>query len=185
MKVYSRNWKTNLGLKFLQWWLWRVSSSGIQQRHTACLKLTNVSEEYFASVFRVEEHELLTARFLLVSCLAYSSTLKMEATCSFEMSVDFQRITWRYFPELWETKRSEWGFQSHPNPTATFTHSFSDWLLHIMAAVGSQFHNILRCSLLVQGRRSITLVHIHVPNNEWRGFHRTLQLSIRIWKIQN
>jgi hypothetical protein len=35
----------------------------------------------------------------LVYCLAYSSTLKMEATCSSEKSVDFQRITRRYIPE--------------------------------------------------------------------------------------
>jgi hypothetical protein len=28
--------------------------------------------------------------FMLVSCLAYSSRLKMEAKCSTEMSVDFQ-----------------------------------------------------------------------------------------------
>jgi hypothetical protein len=34
--------------------------------------------------------------FTLVSCLAYSSTLKMEATCPSETSVDFQRTTWRY-----------------------------------------------------------------------------------------
>jgi hypothetical protein len=36
---------------------------------------------------------------MLVSCLAFSSTLKMETACSFEMSVDFQRITWRYILE--------------------------------------------------------------------------------------
>jgi hypothetical protein len=29
--------------------------------------------------------------FALVSCMAYSSTLKMEAKCSSETSVDFQR----------------------------------------------------------------------------------------------
>jgi hypothetical protein len=33
------------------------------------------------------------------SCLVYSSKLKMEATCSSETSVDFQRTTWSYFPE--------------------------------------------------------------------------------------
>jgi hypothetical protein len=33
--------------------------------------------------------------FTLVSCSAFSN-LKMEAVCSSEMSVDFQRITWRY-----------------------------------------------------------------------------------------
>jgi hypothetical protein len=32
-------------------------------------------------------------------CLAYSSTLKMEATCSSEKSVDFQRATRCYIPE--------------------------------------------------------------------------------------
>jgi hypothetical protein len=37
--------------------------------------------------------------FTLVFCLAYSSTLKMEATCSSETSVDFQRTTRRYIPE--------------------------------------------------------------------------------------
>jgi hypothetical protein len=36
---------------------------------------------------------------MLVSCLAYSLTLKMEAACSSEMSVDFQRTTRRDIPE--------------------------------------------------------------------------------------
>jgi hypothetical protein len=35
----------------------------------------------------------------LVSCSAYSS-LKMEPICSFETSVDFQRTTRRYIPEV-------------------------------------------------------------------------------------
>jgi hypothetical protein len=38
-------------------------------------------------------------RFMLGSCLVYSSTLKMEATCSIETSVDFQRTARRYIPE--------------------------------------------------------------------------------------
>jgi hypothetical protein len=38
--------------------------------------------------------------YLLVSCLAYSSTLKTEATCSSEMSVDFQQVTPHYIPRL-------------------------------------------------------------------------------------
>jgi hypothetical protein len=33
--------------------------------------------------------------FMLVSRLAYSSTLKMGATCPSKMSVDFQRTSWR------------------------------------------------------------------------------------------
>jgi hypothetical protein len=36
---------------------------------------------------------------LLISCLAYSSTLMNEATCSSETSVDFQRTARRYIPE--------------------------------------------------------------------------------------
>jgi hypothetical protein len=37
--------------------------------------------------------------FKLFSCLAYSSTLKMQGIYSSETSVDFQRFTWRYIPE--------------------------------------------------------------------------------------
>jgi hypothetical protein len=37
--------------------------------------------------------------FMLVSCLAYSSTLKIGVTCSSEMLVDFQRIARHYIPE--------------------------------------------------------------------------------------
>jgi hypothetical protein len=42
--------------------------------------------------------ELATC-FALVSWLTYFSTLRMEATCSSETSVDFQRTTRRYIPE--------------------------------------------------------------------------------------
>jgi hypothetical protein len=37
--------------------------------------------------------------FILVSCLGYSSTLEMEATCFSETSVDFEWTTRRYIPE--------------------------------------------------------------------------------------
>jgi hypothetical protein len=36
---------------------------------------------------------------MLVSCSDYSLTLKMEAMCSSEMSVDFQQTVRRYAPE--------------------------------------------------------------------------------------
>jgi hypothetical protein len=42
---------------------------------------------------------LLATCFRLVSCLAYSSTLKMDATCSSKTSVDFQRTTRCYISE--------------------------------------------------------------------------------------
>jgi uncharacterized lipoprotein YajG len=41
---------------------------------------------------------LLATCFMLASCSAYSSTLKVEVTCS-SSSVDFQRATPRYIPE--------------------------------------------------------------------------------------
>jgi hypothetical protein len=41
----------------------------------------------------------LPPAFTLVSCSAYSSTLKMEAVYYSETSVDFQRTTRRYIPE--------------------------------------------------------------------------------------
>jgi hypothetical protein len=42
---------------------------------------------------------MLATCFILVSCLAYSSTLKMEATYPSETLIDSQRITWHYIPE--------------------------------------------------------------------------------------
>jgi hypothetical protein len=75
---------------------------------------TDVSEDV-ASILRVEGQakkktimkqlaSLLPCRhsvfyLLHAGCLAYSPTLKMEATCSPGTSVAFQRITWRYIPE--------------------------------------------------------------------------------------
>jgi hypothetical protein len=41
----------------------------------------------------------LSPSFVLISCSAYSSILKMEATCSSENSVDFQRTTRCYIPK--------------------------------------------------------------------------------------
>jgi hypothetical protein len=41
----------------------------------------------------------LATHFMLVPFLAYSSTLRVEATCSSEMSVDFQWTTLRYIAE--------------------------------------------------------------------------------------
>jgi hypothetical protein len=42
---------------------------------------------------------LLANSFILVSCLVYSSTLKMEAIFSSKTEVDFQRSTRRYIPQ--------------------------------------------------------------------------------------
>jgi hypothetical protein len=63
-------------------------------------------EEFFhlwhKDVWSVEsQFALLATCFSLVSCLAYPSTLKMEAICCSETSVDFQRTTPRYIPDHW------------------------------------------------------------------------------------
>jgi hypothetical protein len=53
-----------------------------------------------ASIFRVEVNSArnnLLARWFLAELI--SSTLKMEAICSSETSVDTQRTTLRYIPE--------------------------------------------------------------------------------------
>jgi hypothetical protein len=42
---------------------------------------------------------LLVTSFILVSYPAYSSAMKMEATCSSEMSVDFQQTTLPHITE--------------------------------------------------------------------------------------
>jgi hypothetical protein len=56
-----------------------------------------------ASIFMVEEKAeqdtSMKTGGTLVSCSAYSSTLKMEAICSSETSVVFQRSTRLYIPE--------------------------------------------------------------------------------------
>jgi hypothetical protein len=43
--------------------------------------------------------DLLVICLMLVFCLAYFSTLRMEMTCSSETSIDFQRTTLHYVPE--------------------------------------------------------------------------------------
>jgi hypothetical protein len=49
--------------------------------------------------FRRNMSLFFSACFMLVLCLAHSSTLKMEATCSSETSADFRRSTRHYIPE--------------------------------------------------------------------------------------
>jgi hypothetical protein len=50
------------------------------------------------------KQNLLAILYMLVSSLAYSPLLNMEATCYSETSVDFQRTTWRYIQPLWEAQ---------------------------------------------------------------------------------
>jgi hypothetical protein len=58
-----------------------------------------VSPPSSGSISQERNRLCLPPAFTLVSCSAYSSTLKMEAICSSETSVYFQRTTRRYMPE--------------------------------------------------------------------------------------
>jgi hypothetical protein len=59
-----------------------------------CSRLTQPSKKPARSQFAV-----LASCVMLVSCLAYSLTLKMEAVLSSETAMDFYRTTRRYIPE--------------------------------------------------------------------------------------
>jgi hypothetical protein len=61
----------------------------------SCPKFQHVLKKYMHLYVRF----ITGVKAKLVSCLACSSTLKMEVTCFSEMSVDFQRTTRRYIPE--------------------------------------------------------------------------------------
>jgi hypothetical protein len=63
-------------------------------RGTCCLHLHD------QKISQARNQLCLPSDFMLVSYLAYSLTLKMEATSSSEMWADFQQqTTWRYIPE--------------------------------------------------------------------------------------
>jgi hypothetical protein len=53
----------------------------------------------YSAVLKNVKQAWLAAFFVLVSCLAYSSTVKIEATCFSEKWVDFSRTIRRYFLE--------------------------------------------------------------------------------------
>jgi hypothetical protein len=52
----------------------------------------------FGGICRLHLQSLQTT-FTLVSCLAYSSIMKIDAIFSYETSANFQRTTLLYFPE--------------------------------------------------------------------------------------
>jgi hypothetical protein len=75
-----------------------VLSCGLQCR--VVLRKPGYSEEHIGSIFRIEEYNKPSRSTQhaeqLVSCLAYSSTLKMEAILSSETSVEFYQTARRY-----------------------------------------------------------------------------------------
>jgi hypothetical protein len=78
-------------LRFLWWFLWRVLSSGMWRR-VIWEKLTYVSDDLTASIFRIKEKTTLAS-------LGYSSTLKIEAVRPSETKVNFCETTRHNIPE--------------------------------------------------------------------------------------
>jgi hypothetical protein len=94
------------GLIFLWRWPWSVLSAGMWCRIVG-YKFPDLSEERSASVYTIEEWTKQTASrtgscchfWSPLSCSAYSSTLRMDALRSSEMSVNFYQITPRHIQE--------------------------------------------------------------------------------------
>jgi hypothetical protein len=76
---------------------------------TSCSPL-NVNRQ-FRGTYRLH----LQPAFTLVSCSAFSFTLKMEVICSSETSIDTQRTTGRYIPEGGTLHNHH--CENPPNPT--------------------------------------------------------------------
>jgi hypothetical protein len=72
-----------INLRFGGTYLLRIHARWISQERSQCKNLVTST----------------STCFMLVSSLAYSSTLKLQVTCSSETSVDFQRATCRYIQE--------------------------------------------------------------------------------------
>jgi hypothetical protein len=109
---------------------------------------------------------------MLVSWLTYSLTLKMEATCSSEMTVDFQRPTWHSVPQnralrshcCENLKSFPWEFPTQnfvciAASRVTFRQSYRSWFDHphniwwgvdILKLLIIRFYLILTSSSLVQ-----------------------------------
>jgi hypothetical protein len=88
------------------WWMFqlRIRDSICSVRTLASLRLFWIKLRcYHTTTFLLNfgrvSHANIANSFMLVRCFSYSSTLKMEVTCSSETSVDFQRTTQRYIPE--------------------------------------------------------------------------------------
>jgi hypothetical protein len=85
------------------YWVWRESQarSHMKQpssRASHMLKNIGLSSLY-NPVFLHTWFALLAGCLMLVSCLAYYSTMKMYAICSSKKSVDFHQTIWHYVPE--------------------------------------------------------------------------------------
>jgi hypothetical protein len=98
----------------------------------------------------------LSPAFTLVSCLAYSSTLKMEAVCFSKTVVDFQRTTWHYIPE-------DSNLHNHLCENLKFYKSLSVWKQSIYF-LHSNWDN-LHYLTLKTGEKTLSLIQENVTVN--------------------
>jgi hypothetical protein len=90
-RIILQSWRSNL-LEYIA--VWSVESQPTFRRNISPPSSGSKNKQ------RKKPAELcLPPAFTLVSCSAYFLTLKMEATCSSETSVDFQRTTRRFIPD--------------------------------------------------------------------------------------
>jgi hypothetical protein len=82
---------------------------------TASVRIIRVPARFRTAHLRnIRSRQQAKQGFMLVSCVAYSSILQMEATCSSETSVDFQPTTGRYIPEHRTSYKNSCDFDIRP-----------------------------------------------------------------------
>jgi hypothetical protein len=97
-KWYTLYWSHMIRTEYVESQIWIKSVSAISSTMvTMCTTCFNIKEPWVLPTCCIYV-TLLATCFMLVSCMAYFSTLKMEATCSSETPVDFQRTTRCYIP---------------------------------------------------------------------------------------
>jgi hypothetical protein len=113
-------------------------------RETCCLHVRG--RRIIRAKIQLESRWLcLPQVFTLVSCSAYSSTLKMDVTCFSETSVDFQRITQRYM-------LSSFGCSCGTNET--FLTSCCAWRTRLCICLTRSTWMMFKCSWLDDGGNS-------------------------------
>jgi hypothetical protein len=95
--------------------------------------------------------------FVLVSCLAFFWTLKMEVTCASETSVTFQLVVWHYILED--------SHQYFDENQSSHTFTFAEPSL-LSATVGNKLHWIrLRVTVAQKGlKRACLYIHLLIPD---------------------
>jgi hypothetical protein len=117
--------------------------------------------------------------FMLVSCLAYSSTLKTEVICSSKMSINFQRTTWRY---IQDDRR---GFDSQQSQFFLFPTTYKPALGHIKPSTERKLGHFPQSKSICSMKLT---THIYlVPR---LGIHEGLlflgsTIHIRVWNRNN